>query len=122
MLHGVSPRLTIHLLDTFHGAPAVGLRGDFSRLESGQTIALQSFSVNANGRTDEPLLMGGSYRVGDYELLLHIDDYFRMKGARLPSPAFLSKVPIRVRITSADERLHLPVQFGPWSYTYYRGS
>ena len=57
-----------------------------------------------------------------YEMLLHVDEYFAAKGARLPRPAFLSKVPVRLQIVNTAERIHLPIQFGPWSYTYSRGS
>ncbi|AFQ49002.1 hydroxyisourate hydrolase [Burkholderia cepacia] len=121
-LHGASPRLTIHLLDTYHGAPATGLKVDFSRLENGRAVPIRSVVINRNGRSDEPLLIGDAYQVGDYELLLHVDDYFRMKDAQVAAPSFLSQVPVRFRVNSAVERLHLPVQFGPWNYTYYRGS
>lgn len=120
--HGASPRLTIHLLDTYHGAPAAGMHVEFARIENGQAVPIRKAVINRNGRTDEPLLIGETYVAGDYELLMHVDEYFRMKEARLPSPSFLSQVPIRFRVNSASERLHLPVQFGPWNYTYYRGS
>lgn len=121
-LHGASPRLTIHILDTYHGMPATGLNVEFARMENDVAVPIKTVLINQNGRADEPLLIGDTYRTGDYELLLHVDDYFRMKGARLASPSFLSRVPIRFRISSTAERLHLPVQFGPWNYTYYRGS
>ena len=120
--HGESPRLTIHLLDTYHGAPAVGMHVEFSRIEKGEPVSIRTAVLNRSGRTDAPLLIGDTYVAGDYELLMRVDDYFRTKGVRLPSPAFLSEVPIRFRITDASVRLHLPVQFGPWNYTYYRGS
>lgn len=122
VLHGVSPRLTVHSIDTFHGTAATGLRMDFSRLEGDSWALLQSFRINANGRADAPLLIDDSYRAGRYELLLHVDEYFAAKGAKLPRPAFLSKIPVRFQITNTQERLHLPIQFGPWSYTYSRGS
>lgn len=121
-LHGVSPRLTLHILDTYHGAAATGLHVEFSRMENDVPVLVQKVVVNQNGRTAEPLLIGDAYREGDYQLLLHVDEFYRMRGTQLPSPSFLSKVPIRFRIVSAAERLHLPVQFGPWNYTYYRGS
>ncbi|MDT4818806.1 hydroxyisourate hydrolase [compost metagenome] len=121
-LHGVSPRLTIHILDTYHGSAATGLQVMFSRMDQDRPVLLQKLVINQNGRTEAPLLIDDSYQIGNYELLLHIDDYYRMKGARLPSPSFLSKVPIRFRVTSTEQRLHLPVQFGPWNYGYYRGS
>lgn len=122
VLHGVSPRLTVHALDTFHGAAATGLRIDFSRHDGSSWQRLQQITINANGRADEPLLIGASYQPGDYELLLHLDDYFAGKQARLPAPPFLTKVPIRIRVVNIGERIHLPIQFGPWSYTYSRGS
>lgn len=120
--HGVSPRLTMHAVDTFHGSAATGLRIDFSRFDGETYVPIRSFVVNANGRADEPLLIDDSYRSGRYEMLLHVDEYFATKGARLPRPAFLSKVPVRFQIVNTAERIHLPIQFGPWSYTYSRGS
>jgi len=122
VLHGVSPRLTVHTLDTFHGSAATGLRIDFSRREGDRWQRLQQITINANGRSDEPLLVGERYQPGDYELLLHVDEYFKGRQARLPSPAFLSTVPVRIRVVNIAERIHLPIQFGPWSYTYSRGS
>ncbi|WP_432726633.1 hydroxyisourate hydrolase [Variovorax sp. W6] len=122
VLHGVSPRLTVHALDTFHGAAATGLRIDFSRLEGGSYRLLRSVVMNGNGRSEDPLLVGDSYRPGDYEVLLHVDDYFAGKKAALPMPPFLTKLPVRIRVVNIAERIHLPIQFGPWSYTYSRGS
>jgi 5-hydroxyisourate hydrolase len=122
VLHGVSPRLTVHALDTFHGAAATGLRIDFSVREGDGFKLLRTETMNGNGRSDEPLLIGGGYRAGDYELLLHVDEYFARKPSRLPTPPFLSKLPVRIRVANAAERIHLPIQFGPWSYTYSRGS
>ncbi|MDR0214140.1 MAG: hydroxyisourate hydrolase [Comamonas sp.] len=122
VLHGVSPRLTVHTIDTFHGMAATGLRIDFSRFDGEAYVPVRSFTINANGRADEPLLIDDSYRAGRYELLLHVDEYFAAKGAKLPRPAFLSKLPVRFQITNVAERIHLPIQFGPWSYTYSRGS
>ena len=122
VLHGVSPRLTVHALDTYHGSAAAGLRIDFSRREGESYKLVRSVTANANGRSDDPLLIGESYQAGDYELLLHVDEYFAGKTAKLPTPPFLSKVPVRIRLVNIAERIHLPIQFGPWSYTYSRGS
>lgn len=122
VLHGVSPRLTIHLLDTYHGMAAAGLKVDFSRLENSRPVPLQSLVIDARGRAESPLLIDETYRAGDYELLLHVGEYFQSKKAPLPEPPFLTEVPIRFTIPDEKERLHLPIQFGPWSYTYSRGS
>ena len=122
VLHGVSPRLTVHALDTYHGSAAAGLRIDFSKREGESYKLIRTVTANANGRSDDPLLIGESYQAGDYELLLHVDEYFAAKSAKLPTPPFLSKVPVRIRVVNIAERIHLPIQFGPWSYTYSRGS
>jgi len=122
VLHGVSPRLTVHALDTYHGSAATGLRIDFSKREGESYKLIRTVTANANGRSDEPLLIGESYQAGDYEVLLHVDEYFSRKEAKLPTPPFLSKVPVRIKVVNVAERIHLPIQFGPWSYTYSRGS
>lgn len=118
---GLSPRLTIHVLDVYNGVPAPGLKVDFFRLADDQPEKISSVVTEA-GRSPQPLLVDDSYRVGTYELLLHVGDYYAASGAKLPKPPFLTEVPIRFRITDAQVRLHLPILLGPWSYTYSRGS
>lgn len=119
---GLSPRLTVHAIDIYNGSAGAGLRIDFSRKEGESYKLLRTVITNATGRSDEPLLLGESYQAGDYELLLHFDEYFARREAKLPTPPFLSKVPIRIRVVDVTQRIHLPIQFGPWSYTYSRGS
>lgn len=119
---GLSPRLTMHALDTWHGTPAAGMRVDMFRVENGQSQHLQTITLAANGRSEPPLLIGDAYRNGTYELLLHADEYFAARKANLPQPLFLSKIPLRFRVRDASQRIHLPVLFGPWSYNYYLGS
>ena len=53
---------------------------------------------------------------------MNVGDYFERLGSKLPQPAFLSKVPLRIVIHDASQRVHLPVLFSPWGYSFYRGS
>jgi 5-hydroxyisourate hydrolase len=119
---GASPRLTFHAVDTFHGATAAGLRLELSRFEGGAWKLLKTVEAVAGGRTSEPLLVGDAYVPGRYEVLMDVGEYFRRLGASLPQPAFLSKVPVRIVIHNAGQRVHLPVLFSPWGYSFYRGS
>jgi 5-hydroxyisourate hydrolase len=119
---GLSPRLTMHALDTWHGTPAAGMRVGMFRIEEGRSRHLQTVTLAASGRSEPPLLEGDAYRAGTYELLLHVDEYFTARKASLPQPLFLSTIPLRFRVTDITQRIHLPVLFGPWSYNYYRGS
>jgi 5-hydroxyisourate hydrolase len=121
-MSGVSPRLTTHAIDTFHGVTGPGLVYALSRLEGDRWMPLKTAVSTPGGRPAEPLLIGDEYRTGRYEILLHLDDYFAMMGAKLPSPAFLSKVPLRFSINDASQRVHLAALFSPWGYSYYRGS
>lgn len=119
---GVSPRLTVHAIDTFHGATGAGLKLDLSRFDGERWQLLKTVVTTAGGRPAEPLLVGEAYRSGRYEVLLHLDEYFARLGAKLPQPAFLSQVPLRFVIQDATQRVHLAALFSPWSYSYYRGS
>ena len=119
---GVSPRLTVHAIDTYHGATGAGLKLDLSRFDGERWQLLKTVRANAGGRPAEPLLIGDGYRTGRYEVLVHLDEYFAQMGAKLPSPTFLSKVPLRFVIQDAAQRVHLAALFSPWGYSYYRGS
>lgn len=119
---GVTPRLTFHGIDTYRGVTAAGLRVVLSRLDGERWTTLDEFVSVAGGRVAEPLLVGDAYRTGRYEVLVHVAEYFERLGAVLPTPPFLSAIPLRFAIHDASERVHLPVLFSPWSYSYYRGS
>ena len=119
---GVSPRLTVHAIDTYFGATGAGLKLDLSRFDGERWQLLKTVRTNVGGRPVEPLLIGDSYRTGRYEVLVHLDEYFAQMGAKLPNPAFLSKVPLRFVIQDAAQRVHLAALFSPWGYSYYRGS
>jgi 5-hydroxyisourate hydrolase len=119
---GVSPRLTFHGIDTHRGGTAAGLTLDLSRFEQGAYRKLGSFASVLGGRVADPLLIGDTYIAGRYEILVHIAAYYERVGIALPKPAFLTSIPLRFAIHDARERVHLPVLFTPWSYSYYRGS
>jgi 5-hydroxyisourate hydrolase len=121
---GASPRLTFHAVDTYHGATAAGLRMELSRWDEarGTWQRLRTVEGVSGGRTAEPLLVGDAYEPGRYEVLMNVGEYFERLGAKLPHPGFLSKVPLRILIHDAAQRVHLPVLFSPWGYSFYRGS
>jgi 5-hydroxyisourate hydrolase len=119
---GASPRLTFHAVDIFSGATAAGLTLDLLRFEDGAFRLLKTVEVAAGGRPADPLLVGASFQPGRYEVAMHVGAYFERLGASLPRPSFLSTVPLRIVIHDASRRVHLPVLFSPWGYSFYRGS
>jgi len=119
---GLSPRLTLHAIDNFHGTPAAGMVCDLAIQDGEGYKPLKTIATTATGRPADPVLVDHFFKAGHYELVMHFEDYFSKLGVKLPSPNFLSLVPIRFQIRDAGQRYHLPVLFTPWGYSYYRGS
>jgi 5-hydroxyisourate hydrolase len=119
---GLSPRLTFHAIDIFHGGTGAGLKVDLARFDNGSWRVLKTVDVVPGGRPAEPLLVGDAYQAGRYEVTMHVAEYFEKLGVRLPARPFLSNVPLRIVVHDASQRVHLPVLFTPWSYSFYRGS
>jgi 5-hydroxyisourate hydrolase len=115
-------RLTTHVLDTAGGRPAAGVRLDLFRISDNRRDHLITVETNADGRCDGPLLEGETFAAGRYELVFHVADYFRRRGAELPAEPFLDDVPVRFGIAEAGQHYHVPLLISPYGYSTYRGS
>jgi 5-hydroxyisourate hydrolase len=116
-------KLTTHVLDTAHGCPAAGVRLELWFLQSEvQQNLLETFTTNADGRTDKPLLEGAALQSGQYKLVFYIGPYFARKGLTLPEPNFLDQVPIQFGVADSTAHYHVPLLVSPWAYNTYRGS
>ncbi len=115
-------KLTTHVLDTASGDPAMGMRIDFSVLEGDRYRLIKTLYTNVDGRTDEPLLSPEEIKVGRYEQIFYVADYYNKLGTKLPNPPFIDQVPLRFAIFDSTQRYHVPLLCKPWSYTTYRGS
>ena len=111
------------MLNTAEGVPAAGMKLElFAIDEEGVPARLKTVTTNADGRTDEPLLEGASFRPGYYTLVFHVRAYF---GERTDSPdplPFLLEVPVHFGVSDAEANYHVPLLVSPWSYSTYRGS
>lgn len=116
------PGLTTHMLDTMNGKPAEGVRIDFSEGDGETFRFVRTVVTNADGRNATPLLTPETMKVGQYQLVFHIGDYFTRLGTVLPKPPFLDKAVIQFGISDASLHYHVPLLASPWSYTTYRGS
>lgn len=115
-------KLSTHVLDTYHGRPAAGMKWCLEGAPSGEGWEiLASGATNADGRTDGLLLEGAALTTGRYRLTFGVGAYFEAAGLDLPEPAFLGEVVIQVNLI-AGERYHVPLLVSPWSYSTYRGS
>ena len=115
--------LTTHILDSAHGCPAAGVRIELFRVGDGDILApLGVSTTNADGRCDQPILEGGDFAAGIYELRFHVGEYFAAKVPNLPEPPFFAVVPVRFGISAPDDHYHVPLLVSPYAYSTYRGS
>ena len=115
-------RLSTHVLDTAHGCPAAGMSVTLQRLEPGGPVMLKSLRLNADGRSEGPLLQADEMVAGRYRLLFEVAAYFRSRGQALPEPPFIDVVTLDFGIADAQGHYHVPLLASPWSYSTYRGS
>lgn len=110
-------RLTTHVLDTERGSAGGGMRIELARLTPPRfDVAL---ALDQHGRAT--LLEGADMAAGSYELVFHVAEYYRGRGAILPDPPFLDRVPIRFGIADPDSHYHVPLVVSRFGYTTYRG-
>ena len=114
-------RLTTHVLDTMAGTPAAGL--DIELWTVGEDARrLKTVTTNADGRVDGPLLEGGAFAAGRYELRFRAGAYLRARHGVGADPLFLDEIPIRFGIADSDQHYHVPLLLSAYGYSTYRGS
>jgi 5-hydroxyisourate hydrolase len=114
--------ITTHVLDASTGKPGAGMRIDFSVREGNGYTLVKTVHTNADGRTDQMILSPDATKVGQYELLFHVDEYFAQKGVNFPDIPFIEKVPVRFSVFDTSQHFHVPMLATPWSCATYRGS
>jgi len=113
-------RLTTHVLDIANGCPGAAINIDLFRV--GQNDAIAHTTTNSDGRCESPLLEGGNFLAGEYELVFHAGEYFNAKSQRDSEPRFLDHVVIRFGINDVNQHYHVPLLLSPFGYSTYRGS
>ena len=114
-------RLTTHVLDIAQGRPADGMSVALYRF-CGERRLVAEATTNDDGRLDSPILEGGDFESGVYELEFGAGEYFRRHQPELPDPSFVGDVVLRFGIADCDQHYHVPLLVSPWSYSTYRGS
>ena len=109
----MSGGISLHVFDVSRGVPADGLRVEVKGPD-GTTLL--------DGRTTpQGTLDCRSPVTGTYEAIFHIGEWFRARGVKLPSPAFLEVVPFRFGIADLAQHYHLPLKMTPWGISLFRG-
>ena len=114
-------KLTTHVLDVFSGKPGKDIKVDLYFIEGQKKVKINSLQLNNDGRAEKPLVEKENFKVGKYELVFFVGDYFKNITDLDPVP-FLDEVVIRFGISNNKEHYHVPLLVSPWSYSTYRGS
>ncbi len=114
-------KLTTHVLDVYSGKPGKDIKVDLYFIEGQKKVKINSLQLNNDGRADKPLVENENFKVGKYELVFFVGEYFKNITDLDPIP-FLDEVVIRFGISNNKEHYHVPLLVSPWSYSTYRGS
>ena len=114
--------LSTHVLDTARGRPAAGLAIELYRIAGDSRDLIRRATTNADGRVDGLMIEAKDMRVGTYELVFAVADYFRAAGVALADPPYLDLVPVRFAVSDVAAHYHVPLLVSPYGYTTYRGS
>ena len=109
-------RVTAHVLDLYTGTPANGIRIDLVAIDGGgSTKVLKSVVSNADGRPPEgPLLTPETIKAGRYQAIVHVGDYYKKIGAKVPG-GYYTKLILEFDIYDPKQPHHLPFQITPWT-------
>ncbi|MBD3107219.1 hydroxyisourate hydrolase [Bacillus sp. AGMB 02131] len=115
--------LTTHILDLMNGKPASDVKIElYGKMSSGEMKYIASRTTNRDGRLDEAFLGQNALKIGTYQLIFHVGDYFRKQAVDLPEPSFLEEVTVQFGVASPEQHYHVPLLVSPWGYQVYRGS
>lgn len=102
--------------------PGEGIGIEVFRLAGEGRERLKEVTTNDDGRCDVPILEGGDFAAGEYELVFHAGDYLRQQGIKASEPRFLDVIPLRFGVSDASAHYHVPLLLSPYGYSTYRGS
>ena len=118
--------VSIHVVDVANGLVARGMQVEVYRRqaepqgESWQHVV--TGKVGSNGVVDGIEQRESLFDVGVYELRLHVADYYRGIGTKLPEPAFMEVQVFRFGLADPTRHYHLPVKLTPWGLSCFRGA
>lgn len=112
--------ISVHVVDVANGVVARGMRVEVVSLDREAVIVLAG-TVGNNGLVED-LEHPDPIAPGNYELRLHVGQYYRDRGTQLSEPAFMEVQVFRFGMTDGRQHYHLPVKLSPWGMSVFRGA
>ena len=114
-------KLTTHVLDIYSGKPGKGIVVELFFFDNGEKKMIKKTTLNDDGRSNDALIEKENFKIGKYELIFYVGDYFK-KITNQNNLQFLDDIVVRFGISNNKENYHVPLLVSPWSYSTYRGS
>ena len=114
-------KLTTHVLDIYSGKPGKGIVVELFFFDNGEKKMIKKTTLNDDGRSNDALIEKENFKIGKYELIFYVGDYFK-KTTNQNNLQFLDDIVVRFGISNNKENYHVPLLVSPWSYSTYRGS
>jgi 5-hydroxyisourate hydrolase len=104
--------LRIHVLDALSGTEAEGLRVEVFRL--GQRAEKRcSGRLGADGVLADAALCAVGLESGEYEIVFHLGEYYRVMGCGDAAPPCLQSVTLRLAIADSLSSCEMPLRIKP---------
>ena len=115
-------KLTTHVLDVYSGKPGKNIKVELYYCDKNdKKTKISSVTLNDDGRSTKALAEEDNFKIGKYEMVFFVGEYFQKK-LELQTPKFLDEVVVRFGVSNVEENYHIPLLVSPWSYSTYRGS
>lgn len=114
--------VSIHVVDIANGVVARGMKVEVYRLDGEATRHVVTGTVGFNGVVDGIEGRETLFERGQYELRLHVADYYHQRGTPLPDPPFMDVQVFRFGLANTSQHYHLPVKLTPWGLSCFRGA
>ena len=114
--------VSVHVVDIAYGKVARGMKVENFRVEPTGLRSLVLGQVGDNGLLEGLAERETLFEIGQFELHLHVADYYRDLGVELPKPAFIEVQLFRFSIFDMGQHYHLPVKLSPWGLSCFRGA
>jgi 5-hydroxyisourate hydrolase len=117
---GVKARspLSVHILDTTRGKPAVGLEVILEQQTDKGWRELARGKTDKDGRVSDLWPRGRLVAKGTYRITFETGGYFKAQRVK----TFYPRVPVIFALDEPAEHYHVPLLLSPFGYSTYRGS
>lgn len=112
--------LSIHCIDICRGLPAAGMQVEIASRSGagGKPTILCGGKIATTGLLDDARLAHIN-DVGEYFVLFHIAEYYRMHGLEVGYIPYLDVAEFNFQLLSPETHYHFPFKVTPWGYSLF---